>query len=152
MKFLPFFLLVTVFFFLPGIPSMIGAEDITNPDAESTKVIQTTPAPPINVTVKDIPNDKGGAVTISWEKSTDDGGGAKNVAKYEIFRSTQRDAGYEVIGNTVAGATSFSDNAAKNKVSYFYKIRAISPAGVAESLPSASVFAKRQWFNLSRLT
>jgi len=152
LKFLPFFLLVTVFFFLPGIPSMIGAEDITNPDAESTKVIQTTPAPPINVTVKDIPNDKGGAVTISWEKSTDDGGGAKNVAKYEIFRSTQRDAGYEVIGNTVAGATSFSDNAAKNKVSYFYKIRAISPAGVAESLPSASVFAKRQWFNLSRLT
>lgn len=152
LKFIPFFLLVTLFFFLPGIPSMVGAEDVTNPVAESTKGIQTPPAPPTNVTAKDIPNDKGGAVTISWGKSADDGSGAKNVTKYEILRSTKRDEGYEVIGNTVAGATSFSDNAAENKVLYFYKIKVLSPTGTAESLPSASTFAKRQWFNLSRLS
>jgi hypothetical protein len=152
LKIIQFFLWVTLFFFLPGICSMVGAEDVTKAGAESTKEITTPPAPPTTVTAKDIPNDKGGALSISWDKSADDGAGAKNVIKYEILRSTQRDAGYEIIGNTVAGATSFSDNTARNKVPYFYRIRVISATDSSESLTSAATFAKRQWFNLSRLT
>ncbi len=151
-KLILFLMVVSSLIFFIIISFAIGAEEVPGAGRESTTEIQPPPNPPANVTAKDIPNDKGGAVTISWEKSTDDGGGAKNVAKYEILRSTQRDAGYEVIGNTVAGATSFSDNAAENTVPYFYKIKALSPTGTAESLPSAPVFAKRQWFNSSRLT
>ncbi len=110
------------------------------------------PAPPANVIAKDIPNDKGGAISISWEKSADDGGGAKNVTGYEILRSTKRDEGYEHIGNSPPGATSYSDNATKDKVPYFYKIRALSSAGTSESLPSAPAFSKKQWFDFSRLS
>jgi len=119
---------------------------------ETPIATQAPPAPPTNVSAKDIPNDKGGAISISWEKSADDGGGTKSATGYEILRSIKRDEGYEHIGNTPPGATSYSDNSAKNKVPYFYKIRAISPTGTSESLPSASAFAKRQWFDLSRLS
>jgi hypothetical protein len=110
------------------------------------------PAPPTNVTAKDIPNDKGGAMTISWEKSVDDGGGANNVTGYEILRSTNKDEGYEHIGGAAPGATYFSDSDTKNKVRYFYKIRAISPWGTSESLPSNPAFSRVQWFDFSRLT
>ena len=147
-----FFLTVSVLIFFIFVSLAVGAEKTPDPVSESSAQIQIPPAPPTNVTAKDIPNDKGGAVTISWGKSADDGGGAKNVTKYEILKSPQKDAGYEVIGSTTAGATSFSDNAAKNGVPYFYEIRAISPTGSSESLPSAPAFAKRQWFNLSRLS
>jgi hypothetical protein len=152
LKFTSFFLMVTLFFFNLGILSMASADETTGSGTEGTKEIQTPPAPPTNVAAKDIPNDKGGAISVSWEKSTDDGAGAKDVIKYEILRSTQKDTGFEIIGNTVAGATSFSDNTARNKVPYFYRIRVISATDSSESLPSAAAFAKRQWFNLSRLT
>jgi hypothetical protein len=147
-----FFLIVFATIFFIFISLAFGAEKAPDPINESSAQIQTPPAPPTNVVAKDIPNDKGGAITISWDKSADDGGGAKNVTKYEILKSTQKDAGYEIIGNTTAGATSFSDNSTPNGVPYFFKIRAISPNGPSESLPSASAFAKRQWFNFSRLS
>lgn len=148
------FLFISVLLFLCLLgPVTTFAEEVT-PGQEETAVKKDfiPPASPTNITAKDIPNDKGGAVTISWEKSADDGGGAKNVTGYEILRSTKRDEGYEHIGNTPAGATSFSDNVAKNKVLYFYKIRAIASFGTSESEPSAPAFSKRQWFNLSRLS
>jgi hypothetical protein len=146
------FLLLVLCFFLWGICSTTGAEDVATGGTEDMKEIQPPPAPPTNVTAKDIPNDKGGAISISWDKSSDDGAGAKDVIKYEILRSNQQNAGFEVIGNTVAGATSFSDNTVRNKVPYFYRIRVISATDSSESLPSAAAYAKRQWFNLSRLT
>jgi hypothetical protein len=147
-RFLLFFSILCFLFVLP----CFSAEDVSVSSSESTTMTQSPPASPTNVVAKDIPNDKGGAIIISWEKSADDGGGSKNVTKYEILRSTKRDEGYEVIGNAAPGATSYSDNAAKNKVPYFYKIRAISPTGTFESLPSAPAFAKRQWFDFSRLS
>ena len=151
-KFMPFFLMGILLFLTLGIFSLAGAEEVTGSRIDSTKEIQTPPAPPTHVTAKDIPNDKGGAISVSWDKSADDGAGAKDVIKYEILRSTQQNAGFEVIGNTVAGATSFSDNSVKNKVPYFYRIMAITATDSSESLTSAAAFAKRQWFNLSRLT
>jgi len=142
--FLPFFLLWGSFVF--------GAEEAPGSAGEPPIATQAPPAPPTNVSAKDIPNDKGGAISVSWEKSADDGASAKNVTKYEILRSTNKDEGYEVIGNTSPGATSFSDNSANNKVLYFYKIRALSSSNSSESLPSAPAFAKRQWFDFSRLS
>lgn len=145
------FLIFLAIFLLFG--QSILAEEV--PIAQGETAIQeesVLPVPPTNVIAKDIPNDKGGAISISWERSADDGGGAKNVTGYEILRSTKRDEGYEHIGNAPPGASSYSDNATKDKVLYFYKIRAISSTGASESLPSNSAFSKRQWFNLSRLS
>jgi hypothetical protein len=145
------FLILLTIFLLFG--QSILAEEV--PTAKGETAIQKDsipPAPPTNVTAKDIPNDKGGSIAISWGKSADDGGGAKSVTGYEILRSTKRDGGYEHIGNAPPGATSYSDNATKDKVLYFYKIRAISSTGTSESVPSAPAFSKRQWFDFSRLS
>jgi len=139
------------FLILSLIPSPGVTQEISQHETESSEKIQAPPAPPTRVTARDIPNDKGGAISISWEKSADDGGGANNVTGYEILRSTRRDGGFQHIGNAPPGATQFSDNEAENKVRYFYKIRAISPTGTSESEPSNPAFSKVQWFNLSRL-
>lgn len=110
------------------------------------------PAPPTGVVARDIPNDKGGAITIGWEMSADDGAGAGNVTGYEILRSTSEGGPYDTIGTAAPGATQFSDSDTENKVEYFYKIMAISPAGTSLSLPSSPVFSKVQFFDFSRLT
>jgi hypothetical protein len=122
---------------------------------EPTEVSEQAPSPPAaptNVTAADNPDDKGGIINISWEKSADDGAGANNVTEYEILKSTERDGVYEHIGGTAAGATYFSDSNVKNKVKYFYKVRAISAWGTSESLPSVAASSRVQWFNFSRLT
>ncbi len=157
----PFFESKSTFFFLIFLlailflltPFPVEAQETSEVEGEPVEEAEAPlPAPPANVTAKDIPNDKGGAITISWEKSADDGEGANNVTEYEILRSTNRDEGYEHIGNTAPGATSFSDSDTKNKVRYFYKIKVISLAGTSLSLPSNPAFSKVQWFDLSRLT
>ncbi|MCJ7577347.1 MAG: fibronectin type III domain-containing protein [candidate division Zixibacteria bacterium] len=145
------FLIFLALFLLFG-QSILAEEVPTAQEEIAIPKDSVLPVPPTNVIAKDIPNDKGGAITISWERSADDGGGAKNVTGYEILRSTKRDEGYEHIGNAPPGATSFSDNVTKDKVLYFYKIRAISPTGTSESEPSALAFSKRQWFDFSRLS
>ena len=110
------------------------------------------PAPPDNVQAEDNPNDKGGIINISWERSADDGAGANNVSGYEILRSAEMDGIYEHIGGAAPGATLFSDSDVRNKVNYFYKVRAISPLDTSESLPSAAAFSRVQLFDFSRLT
>ena len=142
-----FLALFSLFIFFP-----VEAEEIPELESETPVKIEVAPASPTNVTAKDIPNDKGGAITISWDKSADDGAGANNVTEYEILRSTNRDEGYEHIGNAAPGATQFSDSDTKNKVRYFYKIKTISLAGTSVSLPSIPAISKVQWFDLSRLT
>jgi hypothetical protein len=104
------------------------------------------PAPPTDVVAKDNPND------ITWERSADDGVGANDVTGYEILKSTEKDGVYEHIGGAAPGATFFSDSNVRNKVNYFYKVRAISPFGSSESLPSVAASSRVQWFNFSRLT
>ena len=147
-------LLVSLTFFLCLFAqTSILAEEV--PLAQEEVIISEDslpPAHPTNVTAKDIPNDKGGAITISWEKSVDDGGGANSVTGYEILRSTDREEGYQHIGGAAPGATYFSDSNTENKVKYFYRVRAISPWGTSESLPSNPVFSRVQWFDFSRLT
>lgn len=131
----------------------VEAQEASEVEGESVEEAKASlPAPPTNVTAKDIPNDKGGAITISWEKSADDGAGASNVTGYEILRSTSIDGVYDTIGSAAPGATQFSDSDTQNKVRYFYKIKAISLTGISISLPSNPAFSKVQLFDLSRLT
>jgi hypothetical protein len=146
--FLTFFLaLISFFIFIP-----VEAEETPELEGETPVAAEAPPAPPTNVTAKDNPNDKGGIINITWDKSADDGAGANNVTGYEILKSTERDGGYEHIGGAAPGATYFSDSNVKNKVNYFYKVRALSPLGTSESLISVAASSRVQWFDFSRLT
>jgi hypothetical protein len=139
--------------FLSLVPLSSDAEETPGVKADSVREAEVVPpAPPANVQAKDNPNDKGGIINISWEISPDDGAGANNVTEYEVLRSTETDGIYEHIGGAAPGATFFSDSDVKNKVSYFYKVRALSPLGSSESLPSMAAFSSVQLFDFSRLT
>lgn len=109
------------------------------------------PAPPTEVMAKDNPNDAGGSITINWTKSKDDSAGRANVTGYEILRSTTAQGEYEIVGNTTAGATQFIDNTTRDKIQYFYKVKATAPNLSSVSLPSPSAISTQQWFNTYRI-
>lgn len=64
------------------------ASSQSTPPAESTAQLSTVspPAPPTKVGAVDRNNDHGHAITVTWGLSADDGGGAKSVLTYEVFR------------------------------------------------------------------
>jgi len=109
------------------------------------------PSPPAEVKAKDTPNDAGGSITITWTKSLDDSTGRNNVIGYEILRSTSVDGEFELVGNTTAGAQQFMDTDTKDKVEYFYKIKAVTQVLSSVSLPSQPAISTQQWFNTDRI-
>jgi hypothetical protein len=144
------FPLVLLLSFAPLLSVAQEAPEVGIDSVRQAEVIP--PAPPANVQAEDNANDKGGIINISWEISPDDGAGANNVTGYEILRSTETDGIYEHIGGAAPGATFFSDSDVKNKISYFYRVRALSSLGSSESLPSAAASSRVQLFDFSRLT
>lgn len=108
------------------------------------------PSPPAEVIAEDNPNDAGGSITITWIKSADDSTGRANVIGYEILRSTSLEGEYEPVGNTTAGATQYIDNTTRDKIEYFYKIKALTKNLSSVSLSSQPAFSTQQWFNTYR--
>lgn len=108
------------------------------------------PAAPTQVVARDTPYDRGRSVTVNWEKSMDDGGGADDVTGYEIMRATEADGEYKLIGTTTAGAQHFIDNDVRDGVEYFYRIKVSDGINPAVSVPSQPAMSKPQWVNLRR--
>jgi hypothetical protein len=144
------FPLVLLFLFAPVLAEAQETPEVEGESVQETEA--TAPLPPANVRAEDNPNDKGGIINIGWERSADDGAGANSVTGYEILRSAEMDGIYEHIGGAAPGATFFSDSDVKNKVKYFYKVRALSPLGSSESLTSVAASSSVQLFDFSRLT
>jgi hypothetical protein len=110
-----------------------------------------TPAPPTEVVGRDTPNDAGGSITLTWKKSPDDGAGKNNVISYQVLRSSQKDGPYLLIGDVTAGAEQFLDNNTKDRIKYFYKIKAISNEGFSLSLLSPAIVSRAQWFDTTKI-
>jgi len=91
-----------------------------------TPIDNRGPRPPRNVTVVDVPNDNGGAVTVSFGGSPDDGAGANDVVSYEILR--KRAGGvYAFLRNIAATDSqlySFTDTGLLTGKEYVYRVRA----------------------------
>jgi hypothetical protein len=118
---------------------------------DTTAVLDTIPpAPPSNVAAEDTPYDRGRSITITWEESVDDGGGANDVKGYEIFRATEVEGEYKLVGTTTAGAKYFVDNDVRDKIKYFYKIKVTDGINTSLSVPSLAAMSKPQWVNLRR--
>jgi hypothetical protein len=54
--------------------------------ASPPQAVVQPPAPVTNLAAKDTPDDHGHSITLTWDKSADDGQGTKSVFKYEVFR------------------------------------------------------------------
>ena len=72
-----------------------------------------------------------GAPYIKWSS-------VNGAVKYEVYRAAYRDGNYSVIGTTES--TAFTDNTAKTGYTYFYKVKAISARGNANSYFSTAVY------------
>ncbi|HKK20914.1 MAG TPA: fibronectin type III domain-containing protein [candidate division Zixibacteria bacterium] len=119
------------------------------------------PAPPTDVKAVDTPNDHGHSITVTWKLSTDDGGGAKSVSHYEIFRSASPTGPFDSVGTAVAGQTIFVNGGDKEKQSedyfpddsnFYYRVDAVT---MNDSVRSSSeiagpAHAYGQWYNTGR--
>lgn len=77
-----------------------------------------------------------GVVQLSWQAATDDGSG---VVGYNIYRSTQADAGYSKITSQPVNRLSFSDSTVQSNTLYHYRVRAVDGAGNEGDAAQASV-------------
>lgn len=108
------------------------------------------PSPPAGVKALDTPNDEGSSITITWRKSADDGAGENDVIGYDVLRSTTSGTGYQLIGSTAPGFTSFEDTTAQNGVTYYYIVNARDTTFTSASLETSAI-SSAQWFNFNRL-
>ncbi|MCP4632272.1 MAG: fibronectin type III domain-containing protein [candidate division Zixibacteria bacterium] len=110
------------------------------------------PAPPSDVEAKDLTDDSGGAIQVSWESSPDDVDDNDKFNGYEILRATSLDSHFEIIGNTTAGQTEFTDNETVDGTDYYYIIRAVMGSHISESFPQGPITSSQQWFRMGRIS
>ena len=125
-------------------------------EAPATDLAGELPLPPSSFTASDTPYDDGKSITLSWEKSPDDGAGKMNVLGYVIERSTKAETGFEKIAEITSGETTYIDiKDEKNKLEknkdYYYNIYSTGKGGVrSETVRTGPVQATVQWFNPQR--
>lgn len=158
-----FFLITVVFFSLQSVPVAQEMPDQAPPSDSALAVIDTLEAPayrPVtDLTVKDNPNDGGGAVLVKWELSADDPKvGA--VSAYVIYRSESPDGPYEIVGDVTSGIGQYIDGATSDTTAYYYKVVPISdligeweasPEILALAQTAGPVTPSAQWFDFRRI-
>lgn len=125
-------------------------------------LVARTPAPPISVTVHDLPNDAGGSIKINWGLSPDDVAGGK-ARKYRVLRAETIDGQrqeFTEIGDVTSGATEFIDGNAISDVEFYYKVMAVNFLSednetiweaTSESDEAGPVKSSAQWFDWRRI-
>lgn len=117
------------------------------PGVNKGPLVDDKPGAPLQLVAFDTPNDNGRSITLRWNASPDDGGGANDVVKYRVYRATTS-GGYgptplaevTAAGNAVYtyvdnAANSGAGNEPVNNRDYYYVVTAVDKNGL-ESDPS----------------
>jgi hypothetical protein len=96
-------------------------------------------AAPGDVIAADRANDDGGAIAVSWTRSSDDPG---RVTAYRIERAEENDDRFEVAGTAAPGTATFIDQSLPDARCRRYRVVATDGAADAESEPSPCVAAR----------
>ncbi len=134
---------------------MIDDGDVVNStdlNLKSEAVHAMVPAPPTQIHTRDRANDAGGGIVVFWEKSADDGAGREIIQEYHIFRSTEDDGEFELIGTAKAGDTSYVDNNTRDGTPYYYQIKAFDGTQHSTAAVSEAAFSAAQWFHGGRIS
>ena len=99
-------------------------------------------SPPGNVAARDVPNDGGGSILVTWTASPDSG-----LLGYEVLRQAKGGTTWDTLNFAGRRATNFVDQAAQDGIPYLYKVIAESNTESAEAPVSGYAIAKAQWFN-----
>ena len=105
---------------------MAGNRTVTGP--VPVKVDANAPAPATGLVVQAVPG-VSNTLKLFWNRSADDGQGADDVARYEIYRSQDRFGTFTLVGMLAAGANSYTDSTVTDGVNYFYYVKTVDSAG-----------------------
>ena len=108
-------------------------------------------ASPVDLMVKDTPDDGGRSLTLSWNPSPDDKEEIGDIDGYEIFRASRSDTTLKLITLVGDNTTAFIDVELDNKQEYFYAIRAKKDNTYSELVYSNFTRPKVNWFRTSRI-
>ncbi len=106
-------------------------------------------APPTDITAVDTPNDRGEAITLTWQSSPDEETG--RVTAYSIYRSTHPDTGFVFAGRAAPGSNRYRDSGLEDGVGYYHKVAATDGTVEAFSGVVGPTVAEPQWFNTNRV-
>lgn len=139
-----------IFLFL--LPSLIFAQEGMEEAEQDTLAPPDTIAEilsPTEIKASDTPNDAGENITITWETPEDPYG---IIVGYEIFRSEDKETGYEITGFAGKKTEEFK-NRTNDGVVYYYKVRAKTSDGKFSpfSVISEGTVSQPQWFHTGRI-
>ncbi len=151
---LPFILILML-----TVPALTGGDSFARTGSLATSEILTAPTvsemvpvlPPAvcSVQAADIPEDGGGAISVTWEVP-EGAPGAEFVTGFEILRYAPGETPTS-IGDVPPDDREFDDESAHDGTTYQYVVRTLSPGGAVDSEPSGPAVAAAQWFNQGRL-
>jgi hypothetical protein len=111
------------------------------------------PQPPTGLLYADVPNDAGGAVSLTWETSPDDSAGRGLVDGYFLERALSPGGPWEVVDSVDAGVRAHTDVTVRRNETYFYRVAAFGPGGTTRAGAAAGpAIGRSSWFNLSRVS
>jgi len=94
------------------------------------------PRPATRLETRDVPNDAGRAIELSWTASPDDRPGLGIVTQYHVERSETVDGPWTVVDSTAAGTVHTTDQSVRRNTSYYYRVVTLGPGG---STPAGSL-------------
>lgn len=100
---------------------------------EYTPAPGSQPQPPLSLQAADTPLDGGGSITLTWQKSGDDGSGGNDVNAYKIYRSTDPNVTFDYITFVSSGVTSYIDTERPVYQLFYYKLTASAPDSAIDS-------------------
>jgi hypothetical protein len=105
--------------------------------------------PPIDVKAIDTPNDKGGSITLTFERTHPSAQKDTFEIEYEIWRSAEEENSFQLVGKILSSDTQFIDSKVKVRdgVNYFYFIKGTGENDTLISKVFGPVVSKGQWFN-----
>ena len=97
-----------------------GKESLDSDEVSAGPTDQTPPAAPSGVTV--VPGV--GRVFLTWNENKE-----RDLAGYQVYRSTKSGAQYERLTDAIIRRTTFSDETVRQGMTYFYAVTAVDKTG-----------------------
>lgn len=136
------------FFILFFFASIVAGQETEGIFTDSIDIF--IPAAPTNVVAIDHVYDRGDAVDITWQLSTDDTG-ENVISEYKILRAEEGSPDFIEVGLVTPGNASYMDKDVESGQSYIYKIAAVYDGGTIDSEPSNIVIPDTEPVNWNLL-
>jgi hypothetical protein len=124
------------------------AQDASDPGVEPAP---PAVAPPSGLVWQDQKNDAGRAIGLEWKLSADDAAGELKVTGYQVERAESPAGPWTLVDSVIAGVSAKVDQRVERNTEYFYRVVAMTPAGLVPALSvTGPAVARSEWINVDR--